>query len=190
MNRNVYFKINTAYLLADSEFDVWLFNARGTRPSRHHVSLNERQRKFWDFSWHEIAVYDLTRSIDYILSETKTKKLNYVGFSQGTTAFFVLTSMRPEYNDKIVDAELLAPVAYLKENDNSLYNAVAHFYKPLKKIIEILRIYKLTVSNKLLVKITEIACKRIAHSTPFACKLLLSIFNSKQINCVSCEKNH
>lgn len=178
----------SAYLLADAGYDVWMGNARGTEPSREHTRLKPngvKQKEYWSFSWNEIGIFDLPAFIDYILNETKFKKLNYIGFSQGTTSFFVLTSMRPEYNDKIIEANLLAPVALLKGNSNQLYNAIAHFYKPLKKVFEILRIYKLTISNKLLLKITEVACKKTVHSTPFACKLVLSVLDSSQINCVS-----
>lgn len=116
-----------------------------------------------------------------------TNSLNFKsqGFSQGTTSFFVMTSMRPEYNDKIIEANLMAPVAILKGTNNQLYNVIAHYYKPLKKVFEILRIYKLTINNKLLLKISEIACKKTTHSTPFACKLVLSILDSSQLNCVS-----
>lgn len=163
-------------------------NARGTSPSRKHVSLSPtgpNQKEYWSFSWHEIGVLDLPAFIDHILNETKFEKLNYIGFSQGTTSFFVLTSMRPEYNDKIIEANLLAPVALLKGNSNHLFNTIAHYYKPLRKVFDILRIYKLTVSNKLLVKISEIACKKAIHSTPFACKLVLSFLDSSQLNCVS-----
>lgn len=130
-------------------------------------------------------MHDLPASIDYILKLTKFEKLNYVGFSQGTTSFFVLTSMRPEYNDKIIEANLLAPVGLLKGNTNPMYNAIAHFYKPLKKALEILQVHKITVNNKILVKIADLACKKTTHSTPFACKLILSVFGSSQLNCVS-----
>ncbi|XP_055311059.1 lipase 3-like isoform X2 [Sitodiplosis mosellana] len=167
---------------------VWMGNARGTEPSREHVRLKPnglKQKEFWSFSWHEIGVSDLPASIDYILNETKFEKLSYVGFSQGTTSFFVLTSMRPEYNNKIIEANLLAPVALLKGHNSPLYSVIAHFYKPLKKVFEILRIYKLTISNKLLLKISEVACKKTVHSTPFACNLVLSLLDSSQINCTS-----
>lgn len=60
-----------------------------------------------------MGYYDLPACIDYILGQTKYKKLHYVGHSQGTAIFFVLTSMRPEYNDKIAHMSALAPVAYL-----------------------------------------------------------------------------
>lgn len=57
--------------------------------------------KFWDFSWHEIGIFDIPASIDYILKYTNQTKLSYVGHSQGVTSFFVMLSELPEYNDKI-----------------------------------------------------------------------------------------
>lgn len=40
------------YLLADSGYDVWLGNARGTRHSRKHVKMDpDKDRKFWQFRW-------------------------------------------------------------------------------------------------------------------------------------------
>lgn len=78
-----------------------------------------------------LGYYDLATQVDYILSETKRPKLNYVGFSQGksegygfivlkllkvlisiyfhflgTTQFFILNSMRPEYNEKFIEGEI------------------------------------------------------------------------------------
>lgn len=38
---------------------------------------------FWDFSWHEIGVFDIPSTIDYILDQTNQTKLSYVGHSQG-----------------------------------------------------------------------------------------------------------
>lgn len=64
------------------------------------------------FSWHEMGIYDLPAMIDYILYKTGQKQLFYIGFSQGTTQFWVLMSLKPEYNRKIKLMSALAPVAY------------------------------------------------------------------------------
>lgn len=66
----------------------------------------------WIFSWHELGMYDLPAMIDYILYQTSQQQLFYIGFSQGTTQFWVLMSLKPEYNKKIKLMSALAPVAY------------------------------------------------------------------------------
>lgn len=175
-------------MLADAGYDVWLGNARGTEPSREHVRLRPNglfQKAYWSFSWHQIGVYDLPAVIDHILDTTKQKQLNYIGFSQGTTSFLVMASSRPDYNDKIHDAHLLAPVANLKDQRNVLFTALAKYYIPVKTSLAALRTYKLTLNNQVVSAIAEGACKRTQHSTPFACKLIMSILGSSQINCVS-----
>lgn len=65
------------------------------------------------YSWHEIGTKDLPAMIDYVLGVTEQQNLYYIGFSQGTTVFFVLASEKPEYNDKIRLMIALSPVAYV-----------------------------------------------------------------------------
>lgn len=48
-----------------------------------------------------------------------SSQVYYVGHSQGTTTLLVLLSERPEYNDKIKVASLMAPVGAIKHLDNS-----------------------------------------------------------------------
>lgn len=128
-----------AYMLADAGYDVWMGNARGNRYSRSHVKLNpdgirSSRKLFWNFSWHEIGMFDLPAMIDYVLSSnTDFKKIHYIGHSQGTTVFYVMTSMRPEYNEKILLMNALAPVAFL-ENLQSTYHRILHQFQPLIKV--------------------------------------------------------
>ncbi|RXG72728.1 Lipase 3 [Armadillidium vulgare] len=49
----------------------------------------------------EIGTYDDPAAIDYALSVTGQDQIYYVGFSMGTTVFFIMMSERPEYVDKI-----------------------------------------------------------------------------------------
>lgn len=122
----------TAYLLADQGYDVWMGNARGNTYSRRHVKFHPdgwqwQRKRFWAFSWHEIGVFDLPAMIDYVLRITEKPKLHYIGHSQGTTAFFVMCSQRPEYNDKIIMMNALAPVAYAKHIKSPVIRAVTPF---------------------------------------------------------------
>lgn len=100
-------------MLHEKGYDVWLPNARGTTYSKRHMHFDSSSESFWNFTWHEIGYYDLPASIDFINNQTGHSKLHYVAHSQGSTIFLVMLSERPEYNEKIVSASLLAPVAFL-----------------------------------------------------------------------------
>ncbi|XP_026673789.1 lipase 3-like isoform X2 [Ceratina calcarata] len=101
-----------AYMLVDAGYDVWLGNNRGNVYSRNHISMLPNERNFWNFSFHELGVYDLPATIDYILDRTNCDKLYYIGHSQGTTQFWVTMSQRPSYNAKIQLMVGLAPAAF------------------------------------------------------------------------------
>ncbi|XP_067005697.2 lipase 1 [Anabrus simplex] len=98
-----------AYRLVDSGYDVWLGNARGNLYSRNHTTLSPEEPEFWKFSWHEMGIYDLPATIDYILNTTGQSRLFYVGHSMGGTMLHVLLSVKPEYNAKMRLVIGLAP---------------------------------------------------------------------------------
>ncbi|XP_043791676.1 lipase 3-like [Apis laboriosa] len=117
-----------AYILCDNNYDVWLGNARGNAYSRKHKQYTTKDKAFWDFSWHEIGYYDLPAIIDYILEHTGYRKLYYIGYSQGTTAFYVMASEKSEYNQKIKGMISLAPIAFLSNQRSPLFKFIVHFY--------------------------------------------------------------
>ncbi|VVC27320.1 Alpha/beta hydrolase fold-1,Alpha/Beta hydrolase fold,Lipase, eukaryotic [Cinara cedri] len=109
-----------SFVLSDAGFDVWLFNARGVGLSRTLSIYNgpgspARMNKIsWDFSFHEMGVYDMTSTIDFVLKKTGYSKLDVLGYSLGTTIALTCLSERPEYNLKINKLILMAPTSRLK----------------------------------------------------------------------------
>ncbi|KAJ8675728.1 hypothetical protein QAD02_011514 [Eretmocerus hayati] len=100
-----------AFLLADKGYDVWMGNVRGNTYSKNHTIYSELDKEFWNFSWHEMAIYDLPAEIQYITSMRK-KRLTYVGHSMGTTVFFAMASERPDIAAKVEAMFALAPAVY------------------------------------------------------------------------------
>ncbi|KAK7871904.1 hypothetical protein R5R35_009713 [Gryllus longicercus] len=129
-----------AYVLADAGYDVWMGNSRGNTYSRRHTSLSPDglfNSKFWNFDWHEMGIYDMPASIDYVLETTGEEKLFYVGHSIGTTIFWVMNSERPEYNDKFRAAFALAPQIYMGHIPQPLFRAAAYANKPSELIFKL-----------------------------------------------------
>ncbi|KAF2885017.1 hypothetical protein ILUMI_21133 [Ignelater luminosus] len=133
-----------AYFLADRDYDVWLGNARSTIYSKNHLRLNpDTDSDFWDYSFHEIAIYDLPAKFAIIKNVTKKERLSYIGMSQGTTVFYILASMKPEYNNYVNVMVALAPVAYMANFYNPMYRLLAKFepiWAPLASLIGLHRI--------------------------------------------------
>lgn len=115
---------NLPFILANAGYDVWLANARGTDFSQGHVKLDAgKDLKYWDFSFHEMGIYDFPAILNIMLSETGNDKIFFIGHSLGGAVYAAALSERPELNDKIHASILLAPAVF-----------VGHAYHPGRKL--------------------------------------------------------
>ncbi|NXL73574.1 LIPM Lipase, partial [Leptocoma aspasia] len=99
-----------AFILADAGYDVWIGNNRGNSWSRRHCSLSIVSEEFWDFSFQEMAMYDLPAMVDFILTQTGQEKLFYVGHGQGSSLGFIAFSSLLQLAKKIKFFFALAPM--------------------------------------------------------------------------------
>jgi len=103
-----------AFRLVERGYDVWLGNYRGNRYSRAHQSLNaDEDNEYWEFSWDEMAKYDLPAQLNYVLEKTEKEKIYYIGHSMGTTTYLVMNILDQTWGEKVELAVLLAPIAYV-----------------------------------------------------------------------------
>ena len=102
-------------MLAEAGYDVWMGNYRGNTYSRNHTFLEPEDGTggFWDFTWDEMAHYDIPSQIEKVLEVTGAEELHYVGHSMGTTAFMAMHHYRKDIAEKIRLAHFLSPVAYV-----------------------------------------------------------------------------
>ncbi|GAB4838823.1 sphingosine N-acyltransferase subunit lip1 [Ancistrocladus abbreviatus] len=100
------------FILADPGFDVWVGNVQGTRWSHRHVSLSEKDKDYWDWSWEELALYDLAEMINYVYSATNSK-IYFVRHSQGTIMALAAFT-QPSIVKMAGAATLLSPILYLE----------------------------------------------------------------------------
>ena len=91
------------YILADAGYDVWLGNFRGNTYSRNHTVLDPEHTRsgFWDFTWDEMAKYDLPAMLNYTLEYTGKEKIYYVGHSMGTTTYMAMNSVDQSWADRV-----------------------------------------------------------------------------------------
>ncbi|XP_061491390.1 lipase member M-like isoform X2 [Rhineura floridana] len=97
------------FVLADAGYDVWILNNRGTTWSRRHKNLSVDQEEFWNFSFHEMGIYDIPATINFILQKTQQDGLYYIGHSQGGAIGLVAFSSMPQLAEKVKLFMGLAP---------------------------------------------------------------------------------
>ncbi|CAL5325607.1 unnamed protein product [Camellia sinensis] len=112
-----------AFILADSGFDVWISNTRGTKFSRRHLTLDATNPEFWNWTWDDLVTHDLPVVIDLVFKQTG-QKIDYVGHSMGTLVALASFSEGRQIN-KVKSAALLSPIAYLSHMTTALGNVAA-----------------------------------------------------------------
>ncbi|KAH0457921.1 hypothetical protein IEQ34_013236 [Dendrobium chrysotoxum] len=142
------------FILADHGFDVWVGNVRGTRWSHKHITLSEHERAFWDWSWQDLAQYDLAAMLSYVQSETNSKVL-YIGHSQGTIMALAAFTM-PDMVKMVEAAALLCPISYLDHiSSNFVLRAVSMH---LDQMLLSLGVHQLNFRSKIGVEIMDSLC--------------------------------
>jgi len=115
------------FILANKLYDVWLGNSRGNKHSRNHTLLNpDTDPEFWDFSWQDMADYDVPAQVNFVLQATNKAKLVYIGHSQGTTQLFAHLSDDQGFGTKLALAVMLAPVGSVKHQTSTLLRGLSH----------------------------------------------------------------
>ncbi|NWV63623.1 LIPM Lipase, partial [Malurus elegans] len=171
------------FILADSGYDVWLGNSRGTRWSRRHQHLSADQVEFWDFSFHEMAMYDLPAAIDFVLQKTGQKQLHYVGYSQGCTIAFIAFSSMPELAQKVKMFFALAPAVAAKHARSPILKMSFLLDKNLKIIPLLLgRTDAALHMRKLWRFLPELCRHRLLHRPCANLFFLLGGHNEKNLN--------
>lgn len=131
------------FILARCNFDVWLSNSRGNKYCKNHEKYKSDSFEFWQFSFHDLGLYDIPAVIEYINKVNKSgEKIIYFGHSQGTS--LMLSGMVEKYdffkkNIKLYVA--LAPIARLNHLGSNLLKLLKNI--SLHKLMESKEIYEL-----------------------------------------------
>ncbi|KFQ62722.1 Lysosomal acid lipase/cholesteryl ester hydrolase, partial [Pelecanus crispus] len=171
------------FILADSGYDVWLGNSRGTSWSRRHEHLSPDQVEFWDFSFHEMAMYDLPAMIDFVLLKTGQKQIYYIGHSQGCTIAFIAFSSLPELAQKIKMFFALAPTVTVKHAKSPIIKMSFLLDRQFKVLQLLLGKTDVSLRVRVLWRFLPKLCRHPLLHKPCASLLfLLGGYNEKNLN--------
>merc|ERR1711953_826988 len=111
----------------------------------------------WQFSWDEMAKYDLPTELNFVMNHTSSQKIYYVGHSMGTTTYMAMNSMDPTWADKVELAVLLAPIAFV-DHMHSPIKLIAPFSDLVQWVADHMGIGEFLPSNWLMDLIADFAC--------------------------------
>lgn len=107
----------------DASSSSWLTNLGSSvgglfslllKPQLNLASIpNTLDANYWNFSLDEQAANDLPAIITYVLEQTNSTKVAYVGHSLGNALMFMLQSQQPEWADKVEPFLAWSPDIYL-----------------------------------------------------------------------------
>ncbi|XP_064551390.1 uncharacterized protein LOC135437401 [Drosophila montana] len=155
-----------AYLLYRQGYDVWLLNTRGNIYSQKHVNPDIKPAEYWSFTFHQIGIYDLPDSIDKILDVTKQTQIQYIGHSQGSTAFFVMCSELPDYCEKVILMQALSPTVFMEHTQSPVLRFFALFKSKFRILLNLLGGYEISKNNRIIAQFRNHICKGSLQESP------------------------
>ena len=77
---------NLAMMLVDQGYDVWITNSRGNIHSYEHMHPETHNvffpnSPFFNFTFDQMAKYDIISNINFIKAQTQHEKVIYIGHS-------------------------------------------------------------------------------------------------------------
>ncbi|KAH1051603.1 hypothetical protein AAZX31_08G165500 [Glycine max] len=156
------------FILADNGYDVWLANTRGTKYSNRHISLDPDDMAYWDWSWDELASYDLPAFVQYVYNHTG-QRIHYAGHSLGT--LMALASFcQGQVVNMLRSAALLSPIAHMNQITSLLTKIAADAF--LANDIYWLGLREFVPNGDVAAKFAKDLC----HILNFDCSNLMSLF--------------
>jgi lysosomal acid lipase/cholesteryl ester hydrolase len=158
------------FIFADAGYDVWLGNFRGNTYSINSTKYNTTQTQFWQFSWDEMAHYDLPAQIDYVRNYTNQTKIYYMGHSMGTMTMFARAILDTTWKDKFLYFFALAPVTST-HHIKGMLSYLAPFISEVQWIAKEIGLNEFLPSDELMKIIAKYVCG--ALSTNPVCDSIL-----------------
>ena len=175
------------FLLVDNGFDVWLTNTRGNAVSFEHENPEEFNSgkvdsKYWNFSFHEMAIYDLPAIVFYIKEKSGFDKVDYICHSQGGLIYFIMYTMNQKFiEDNFKHFFSLGTVITTFTSKSSLIKIGS--YSKFPEIVDTLHINNILCFNKFFYDAISNFCKFLNKPCYSIVKFIVANnFDTKRIN--------
>lgn len=171
-----------AFILADAGFDVWLGNVRGNTYGLQHINYSVHSDIFWEFSWDEMARYDLPAMLKFVLAKTSQPSLYYAGHSQGTLIAFAEFSRNKELAKVVKKFFALGPVTTVGHMESPI-KYLSYFLPEVQDLFKFFGVRDFLPSDRVIRWLADYVCSEKDLET-FCEDIIFVIcgFDKKQLN--------
>lgn len=173
-----------AFLLSDRGYDVWLGNFRGNTYCEDHIDPSISKKKFWEFSWDEMAKFDLPAMLTHVMAVTGQNRFHYVGHSMGTLSYYTACNYHPWIANATKLMVGYGPHTIVPHMTSPIFTLMAKYMDNLEFILEHLGIYEFAPSNWLMQWLASEICDE-AMVTQAICRnimFLVAGYNKNEMN--------
>lgn len=175
-----------AYLISDECYDLWVGNVRGNYYGKRHTYLNPNSIEFWNFTIDEMGRHDVPAMIDYITNYTSSDTINYVGYSQGSSIYFIMCSEQQSYCGRVQVVIFLAPGSRLTYTKSIPFRLLTSIYQVGASFLIEVGIYEAIPWGGIIQQLGSFICKdNVTADT--TCRDFLSKFDSPHPDSIETE---
>lgn len=137
---------------------MWLGNTRGSFWSHGHTTIPSSDRKYWDWTWDDIAEFDLPALLLHVAGVTLEPRVFFIGHSQGTLIALAGAMQNPIVAGHVAAAALLCPVAHFGHMRSAFAHAASQIF--LDKAVRTTGLQEFNLTNKLGHAVVTAVCVR------------------------------
>ena len=175
------------FTLVDNGYDVWLTNTRGNAVCYEHENNEEfdssdAYSKYWDFSFHEMAIYDLPANVNYIKMVSGFDKVSYISHSQGGLIYFIFYTINPSFIENNIEFFFSLGTVVTTYTSNSKLIKYGSYFK-MSDFLDFIHIKNNFVFNMEFYNIIGKFCKFFSSTCYFFVNFIISNgYNTHRIN--------
>jgi lysosomal acid lipase/cholesteryl ester hydrolase len=160
------------FILSSKNYDIWISNSRGNKHSKKHIKYSDKDFEFWQFSLHDMGLYDLPSILEYIMERNKSgERIIYFGHSQGTAMLFAALTTQCDYFRQYIKLFVaLAPIARITHMSSNILTGLENFNA--HEVLKLTKFYEILPEDKSSGYISSFFNKNFSWLTNFGLSLV------------------
>eukprot|EP00850_Spirogloea_muscicola_P011973 SM000076S21794 [mRNA] locus=s76:246034:248385:- [translate_table: standard] len=132
--------------LADHGYEVWIGHHRGSEWSPDSTRYSRDDRRFWDWSFDELALDDTPAQIR-LIAGVSGHRVHFVGYNQGAVVGIIAASRLQAVQECLASLTMIGPIAYLVDVTSTVLRNWGTSFTPDRTVANIVNNFGISMTN-------------------------------------------